>query len=75
MALTPENSDILISITRVSYLGDPTHWEGVITVKNQVVSEATGPTYAGVLDILLDSLTSEGTVVNQDWLNWDANNK
>lgn len=75
MALSPENSDVLISITRVSYLGDPTHWEGVITVQNQVVCQVTGPTYWGVLASLTDSLTDEGTIVNQEWLSWDANKK
>lgn len=75
MALTPENSDILISITRVSYLGDPTHWEGVVTVKNEIICQTTGPTYLGVLDLLLDAISDDDGVVNQEWLSFDANKK
>lgn len=75
MALTTENSDILISIVQVSYLGEPSHWEGVATVKGQVVCEGTGPTYFGVLDLLLDAISDDDGVVNQDWLNFNANNK
>jgi hypothetical protein len=75
MALTTENTDILFAINRVSYLGEPTYWEGTALCKNQVICQTTGPTYLAVLDTLTNSMTDEGTVVNQTWLDWDANNK
>lgn len=75
MALSSDSSNVLISITRVSYLGEPRHWEGVITVQNRVVCQVNGPTYWGVLDRLTDSLKEEETIFNKEWLNWDANKK
>lgn len=62
---------ITIRLERKLFDGIPTHWESNAAVDGQWLMDGTGPTFAGVLDLALDSIQDS----HREALSFDANNK
>lgn len=63
---------VVITITKVKSYGDPSHWEYDLDSG----AGGTGPTFYGVLDMAVQSITGDTgdfDSIHNDWVDFDAN--
>lgn len=70
---------IVARIIKVSYLGEPTHWElDLRDPKGDDIGGATAPTFAGIVDELYSIIRGGDKYSDyqiNEWTEFDANNK
>lgn len=67
------SDSMTMKITKVSYLGEPSHWEmEVLDATGHVVGSGTAPTYFGVVEMAIDIISNRA---DGEWKKFDANNK
>lgn len=70
------SDQVIITITKVKYMGEPTIWDVTVEKGNQEVGGGTSPTFAGASDIAY-SIIAGGDKSNgyqwNDWVEFDAN--
>jgi uncharacterized protein YaiE (UPF0345 family) len=60
---------VTLVVTRVSFMGDPTHWEFDVLVDGGVEAGGTAPSFAGVVDGACRYLWDE----RPEWTRFNAN--
>jgi hypothetical protein len=60
---------ITIVITRVRFMGEPTHWEYDVEAKGDIQAGGTGPSFYHALDGAIDYLGDE----MREWVAFNSN--
>lgn len=64
---------VTVKFTRVRYMGEPTHWECDVYIKDDIeVGGGTAPTIGGVIDIATSIMYGDNDNP-QEWAQFDAN--
>ena len=59
----------LAVIVRKMSDGVDLYWHGQLLYNDDSVSEATGPDFNSVVDLLMNYAQTENNVINQEWFN------
>ena len=66
---------VTVKFTRVKYMGEPTHWECDVYIKEDIdMGGGTAPTLGGVIDIAASIMYGDDDSPNE-WAQFDANER
>lgn len=68
-----DDGEISVEVKRITFGDDFSHWEASLYHNEEIICHCTGPTFWSALDCVLESLTDEGSLIDPQWLNADAN--
>lgn len=67
------SDSMTIKVTKVSYLGEPSHWEiDVLDKTGHLIGGGTAPTYSGVIEMALEMIKKRA---DGEWVKFDSNKK
>lgn len=68
------SDSITIKITKVKYLGEPSHWEfDMVNADWEDIASGTAPTFHGVVDMAVDMASNRNDLDDPEWSRFDAN--
>jgi hypothetical protein len=61
--------ELTVVVRKMSEGEGSAYWHGQLLYNDDSVSEATGPDFNSVVDLLMDYAQTENNVIDQEWFN------
>lgn len=67
------SGSVSVEVEQITFDGEFSHWLATLKYNKEIICECTAPTFWGALDCAIETITEDGSVVDQQWLSLDAN--